>query len=280
MLRFCGILVDGNFDQSRSLRLQNHVTVLDLHHAVPLVCCQPETVHLMDVFRLKRSQFYAEGLEPFRSRQTSKLSMSRKTIVALTAFLGALLVTSTSLVASAAEPAAVPSPPTASPDYIIGPGDTLEVFVWRNPELSTRVPVRPDGKISTPLVEDLTAVGKTTSGLARDIELVLGKYVRTPQVNVIVSTALSAMSKVTVVGAAARPGSIPYRDGLRVMDAVLAVGGMSEFAAGNRAKIVRTDGPKNVEIRIRLKDLLEKGELKENELLKPGDVLVIPESFF
>ncbi|MEP7311553.1 MAG: XrtA/PEP-CTERM system exopolysaccharide export protein [Pseudomonadota bacterium] len=206
--------------------------------------------------------------------------MSRKTIVALTAFLGALLVTSTSLVASAAEPAAVPSPPTASPDYIIGPGDTLEVFVWRNPELSTRVPVRPDGKISTPLVEDLTAVGKTTSGLARDIELVLGKYVRTPQVNVIVSTALSAMSKVTVVGAAARPGSIPYRDGLRVMDAVLAVGGMSEFAAGNRAKIVRTDGPKNVEIRIRLKDLLEKGELKENELLKPGDVLVIPESFF
>ena len=280
MLRFPGNALSAIADQDDPPQLQNQAPVLDLRLGVPIVCCQLETFHLTDVHRRKRYQLHVGGVAPFCSRQSSKLSMSRKTIVALAAFLGALAVTTTGLAASAAQPAAAPPPSAAAADYIIGPGDTLEVFVWRNPELSTRVPVRPDGKISTPLVEDMTAVGKSTSELARDIETVLGKYVRTPQVNVIVAIALSAMSKVTVVGAATNPGSIPYRDGLRVMDAVLAVGGMSEFAAGNRAKIVRTDGPKNIEIRIRLKNLLEKGDLKENELLKPGDVLVIPESFF
>jgi polysaccharide export outer membrane protein len=184
--------------------------------------------------------------------------------------------------AVATQNAPAPQLPASSVDsnYVIGPGDTLEVFVWRNPELSTRIPVRPDGKISTPLVEDMVAVGKSTSQLARDMESVLGKYVRTPQVNVIVVTALSAMSQVTVVGAAARPGALPYREGLRVLDAILAVGGLNEFAAGNRAKIVRQKGTKREEIHIKLKSLLDKGDLAQNVVLQPGDVVVIPESFF
>lgn len=166
------------------------------------------------------------------------------------------------------------------PDYIIGPGDTLDIFVWRNPELSTRVPVRPDGKISTPLVEDISAVGKTTSQLAREMEAVLGKFIRTPNVNVIVSQAVSAASQVVVVGQAANPRALPYRDGLRVLDIMIAVGGMTDFAAGNRAKIVRESNGKREEIRVKLKDLMEDGDLSQNQLLRPGDVLVIPESFF
>jgi polysaccharide export outer membrane protein len=179
-----------------------------------------------------------------------------------------------------AQSANVPQRSDVSSDYIIGPGDTLDVFVWRNPELSTRVPVRPDGKISTPLVEDIVAVGKTTSQLARDMEKVLEKYVRTPKVNVIVVVALSAMSQVVVTGAAVNPRAIPYREGLRVLDVVLAVGGLTQFASGNRARIVREENGERREIRVRLKNLLEKGDLDQNVLLRPGDVLVIPESFF
>jgi polysaccharide export outer membrane protein len=167
-----------------------------------------------------------------------------------------------------------------SPDYIIGPGDTLQIFVWRNPDLSTQVPVRPDGKISTPLVESMVAVGKTTSELARDIETTLERYVRNPTVNVIVVTAVSAMSEVTVVGAAANPKALPYREGLHVMDAVLAVGGVSQFAAPNRSKIVRQQNGHQQVIQVRLKNLMEKGDLSQNVLMQPGDVLVIPESFF
>jgi len=167
-----------------------------------------------------------------------------------------------------------------SPDYVIGPGDILSVFVWRNADLSSQVPVRPDGKISTPLVEDMVAVGKTTSQLARDIENTLEKYVRSPSVNVIVVNALSAMSQVTVVGAATNPKSIPYREGLKVLDAVLAVGGLTQFAAGNRAKIEREEkGGRKQEIKVKLKRLLEDGDLSQNLPLQPGDVLVIPESF-
>src|SRR5688572_6463782 len=129
-------------------------------------------------------------------------------------------------------------PPSRS-DYVIGPGDTVQVFVWRNPELTTTIPVRPDGKISTPLVEDMVAVGKTPSQLARDIETVLSEYVRSPQINVIVTQPASALSQVQVIGQVVRPAPIPYRDGLTVLDAVLAVGGLGPFAAGNRAKIMR-----------------------------------------
>jgi polysaccharide biosynthesis/export protein len=179
-----------------------------------------------------------------------------------------------------AEPTS-PAPRNGAAEYIIGPGDSLDVFVWRNQELSTRVPVRPDGKISTPLVEDMEAVGKTPTQLARDIEKVLSEFVRTPKVNVIVSSAMSATSQVRVVGQAVTPRALPYREGLTVMDVVIAVGGLSEFAAGNRAKVVRENpGGKPKEIRVRLRDLLDKGDMRQNLPMQPGDVLVIPESRF
>jgi polysaccharide biosynthesis/export protein len=162
-----------------------------------------------------------------------------------------------------------------------GPGDTLQVFVWRNPELSTTAAVRPDGKISTPLAEDIVAVGKTPSQLARDMEKALSNYVRSPTVNIIVTSAVSTFSQVKVVGQVARPSAVAYREGMTVMDVVLAVGGLSEFAAGNRAKIVRSaaDG-KQEEIPVKLANLLNKGDMKQNVALKPGDVLVVPQSRF
>lgn len=167
-----------------------------------------------------------------------------------------------------------------SPDYRIGPGDTLQIFVWRNPELTQSVPVRPDGKISTPLVEDMVAVGKTPSQLARDVERVLAEYIRSPQVNVIVTNPLSAFSQVKVIGQVANPQSLPYREGMRVLDAILAAGGLTEFAAGNRGKIVRKVDGKDVELRVKVEDLVNKGAMKHNLELKPGDVVVVPQSFF
>jgi polysaccharide export outer membrane protein len=165
-------------------------------------------------------------------------------------------------------------------DYVIGPGDVIQVFVWRNPDLSTTVPVRPDGKISTPLVEDMAAVGKTPSALARDMEVVLGEFVRTPTVNIIVTQPASRLSQVRVVGQVLRPQAVPYRNRLTVLDVLLDVGGLTPFAAGNRARIVRDQGGKKVEIRVRLNDLLNKGAMDQNAEVKPGDVLVVPESRF
>jgi len=191
-----------------------------------------------------------------------------------------LLVAAGSLEAIAEEQK--PAPPAASvgPDYVIGPGDVLQVFVWRNPELSTTVPVRPDGKISTPLVEDVVAVGKNPSTLARDIEKVLSDYVRSPQVNVIVTTPASVFSQVKIIGQVTRPQALPYRQGMTVLDAVLAVGGLSQFAAGNRAHLVRTVDGKQKEIHIKLGALVNEGDMKQNIALQPGDVLVVPESRF
>jgi polysaccharide biosynthesis/export protein len=182
-------------------------------------------------------------------------------------------------IALAAAPAAVP-PAATSGEYLIGPGDTLEVFVWRNPELTATVPVRPDGKISTPLVEDMPAVGKTPTQLARDIEKVLSEYVRTPEVNVIVTQPASAFSQVKVIGQVVKPASVPYREGMTVLDAVLAVGGLNNFAAGNRARLVRMQDGKEVEIHVKLDSLMNKGDMSQNLKLRPGDVLVIPESRF
>lgn len=170
---------------------------------------------------------------------------------------------------------------TSDTGYMIGPGDTLDIFVWRNDELSKSVPVRPDGKISTPLVEDMVAVGKTPTQLARDIEAVLAQYIRSPKVNVIVSEAISANRQVRVVGQAVSPRALPFHEGLTVLDVVIAVGGLSEYAAGNRAKVVRAvPNGKPKEIRVRLGDLLNKGDLSSNIELEPGDVIVIPESRF
>jgi polysaccharide export outer membrane protein len=177
-------------------------------------------------------------------------------------------------------PAEVPAKSSVGSDYVIGPGDTVQVFVWRNPELTTTVPVRPDGKVSTPLVEDMTAVGKTPTELARDIEKVLSEYVRSPQVNVIVTQPASAFSQVKVIGQVLRPQAVAYRDGLTVLDAVLAVGGLAPFAAGNRAKIVRTENGKQQEIKVKLSALVNNGDMRQNVTLKPGDVIVVPESRF
>lgn len=175
---------------------------------------------------------------------------------------------------------APPASSNVSPDYVIGPGDTLQVFVWRSPELSTTVPVRPDGKISTPLVEDMVAVGKTPSQLARDVEKVLAVYIRSPQVNVIVSNPVSAFSQVKVIGQVNNPQSLPYRDGMTVLDAVLATGGLSDFAAGNRAKVIRKKDGKDTELKVKLQALLDDGDMKHNLRLQPGDVLVVPQTRF
>lgn len=165
-------------------------------------------------------------------------------------------------------------------DYLIGPGDTVQVFVWRNPELTVTVPVRPDGKISTPLVEDMPAVGKTPTQLARDVEKVLSEYVRSPQVNIIVTQPASAFSQIKVIGQVAKPAAVPYREGMTVLDAVLAVGGLGTFAAGNRAHIARMQDGKEVQIRVRLDALMNNGDMSQNLKLRPGDVLVVPESRF
>jgi polysaccharide export outer membrane protein len=171
-------------------------------------------------------------------------------------------------------PAAVPA------DYLIGPGDSLHIFVFQNDELSTTVPVRPDGKISTPLVEDMVAVGKTPSQLARDIEKSLTEYVKSPKVNVVVMGAMSVFSQVKVIGQVVHPQALPYRDGMTVLDAVLAVGGLAPFAAGNRAHLVRSDRGKNSEIKVKLDSLVNNGDMRQNLPLRPGDVLVVPESRF
>jgi len=213
----------------------------------------------------------------------------------LAALVISVLATLTAPVSFAADQAAANTPPaSAAPapspaaapgegvdsSYIIGPGDVLQVFVWRQPELSVSVPVRPDGKVSTPLVEDIVAVGKTPSQLAREMERVLSEYVRTPQVNVIVSQPVSTFSQVKIIGQVAKPQAVPYREGITALDAVLAVGGLAPFAAGNRAKIVREENGKRRELKIRLDDLVNKGDMRQNLPLRPGDVLVVPESRF
>lgn len=173
-----------------------------------------------------------------------------------------------------------PAMPASRADYLIGPGDTLQIFVWQNPELSVSVPVRPDGRISTPLVQDMVAVGKTPMALAADLTTALAEYVRNPQVSVIVSNPVGSLGQVKVIGQVKTPGGLPYREGLRVLDAVLQVGGISQFAAPNRAKLIRVENGKQTETRIRLGDLLEGGDLDQNLLLKPGDVIVVPQSMF
>ena len=177
-------------------------------------------------------------------------------------------------------PATASDSSAASGEYIIGPGDTLKIAVLRNPELNAEVPVRPDGKISTPLVNDAVAVGKTPTQLAQEMEKVIGEYVRAPTVSVIVTHPVSTFSQVRVVGQAVSPKAVPYRSGMTVLDLVIEVGGLSQFAAGNRAKIVRTEGQSTREIRVRLSDLLNKGKISENVPLRPGDILVIPETLF
>lgn len=179
-----------------------------------------------------------------------------------------------------ANPQANPSAVRSPSSYVIGPGDTLNVFVWQNPELSVSVPVRPDGKISTPLVQDMVAVGKTPSQLAADIEAVLSEYIRSPKVNIILTNPASALSQVRVIGQVTTPRGVPYREGMTVLDAVLEVGGLTPFAAGNRARLIRKTDGRDEEIDLDLDDLVRKGDLRENLEVRPGDLIIVPESFF
>jgi len=170
---------------------------------------------------------------------------------------------------------------SGSGSYRIGPGDSLRIFVWDHEDLSTSVQVRPDGMISTPLVEDLQAAGKSSTELARDIETVLSEYVRSPVVTVIMQAFVGEpQQQVRVVGQATQPQAIQYREGMTVLDVMIQAGGLSEFAAGNKAKIVRDVDGEPVRIAVRLDDLLNGGKIEENIRMLPGDVLIIPESFF
>jgi polysaccharide biosynthesis/export protein len=168
-------------------------------------------------------------------------------------------------------------------EYVIGPLDELTVFVWRNPELGAQVQVRPDGRITTPLITDMPAVGKTPKMLADDITLQLSQYIQEPLVSVMVNKFAGTFSQqVRIVGATTKPASIPYRANMTLLDAMIAVGGLSEFAAGNKARLIRFDkesgGQK--EYAVKLGDLLRRGDSRANVMLMPGDVIIIPESTF
>ena len=168
-------------------------------------------------------------------------------------------------------------------EYVIGPLDQLSVFVWRNPELSAKVQVRPDGRITTPLIPDMPAVGKTSAQLASDIKAQLTHYIRDPIVTITVETSVGTFSQqVRVVGATAKPASIPFRANMTLLDAMIAVGGLSEFAAGDRARLVRFDkaSGKQAEYALRIGRLLKQGDAKANVRLQPGDVIIIPTSAF
>ena len=183
----------------------------------------------------------------------------------------------------ASTPELPPAPKiAASPDYLykIGPGDSVNVVVWRNPELSMNVTVRPDGKITAPLIEDLPAIGKDPTTLARDIEKALAKYIRDPVVTVIVAGYIGPYpEQIRVVGEAAKPQSLPYRQGMTVLDLMIAVGGLTDFADGNKASILRTsEGGRQYGVRLR--DLIKRGDISANVDIKPGDIVLIPQSWF
>ncbi len=177
--------------------------------------------------------------------------------------------------------AQAPPPTVEQQEYRIGPGDTLEVFVWNQPELTVTVPVRPDGMISTPLIAGVPAEGKTATQLAADLETALSEFVRNPKVSVMITGFVGSYGdQIRVVGQAGKPQSLSYRANMTVLDVMIAVGGLAEFAAGNRAVIVRQEGDKQMRIPVRLQDLLDDGDISANVPMRQGDVLIIPESRF
>ncbi|MDP3626841.1 MAG: polysaccharide export protein [Hydrogenophaga sp.] len=187
------------------------------------------------------------------------------------------------VVGCATQSASPPAPTTAASaayEYKVGPGDTLNINVWRNPELSSTVPVRPDGKVSTPLVDELVAQGKTPTEIARNVEKALGKFVRDPVVTVIVTNFVGPYSEqIRVVGEAAKPQFLPYKQKMTVMDVMIAVGGLTEFADGNKATIIRAS-ESNKRYSVRLQDLVKRGDISANVEMLPGDILIIPQGWF
>jgi polysaccharide export outer membrane protein len=175
----------------------------------------------------------------------------------------------------------LPPAPEVTSEYLIGPGDTLQVFVWRNPEVSITVPVRPDGKISTPLVEDLPVTGKTPNQVAREVEKRLAAFLKDPLVTVIVTGFQSTFDQqIRVLGAATRPQALRYFSNMTVLDVLITVGGLTPLAAGNSATITRRVGEKEQQFTVRLSDLIRNGDMSANVKMAPGDILVIPESWF
>jgi polysaccharide export outer membrane protein len=214
------------------------------------------------------------GLKIMRFRQ----SLVRK--------LGILIFTTGLLGVTACAPTGPSAPPISSTpaetaDYIIGPGDSLQISVWHNAELSINVPVRPDGRISTPLVNDIVAAGRTPEELGHDIEGRLKTFVSDPTVTVIVSNFVGAYDQqVRIIGEAVAPKAIPFQAHMTALDAMIAAGGLTPFASGNRAKIVRKVNGKDENLTVRLSDLLKSGDLTANTDLRPGDIIIIPQSFF
>lgn len=188
-----------------------------------------------------------------------------------------------------AETAATPSSGAAGPaaqtsrsDYLIGAGDALQIFVWKNPELSTEVPVRPDGRITTPLVPDIQAQGKTPTQLAADLRVALGGYIQDPVVTVVVKTfaAPSNVAAIRVIGAAVTPKTVAYHAGVTALDVMIEVGGLSTFASGNRAVLIRSENGGYHTYPLHLSDLIKSGDMRANKTLMPGDVIRIPERWF
>jgi polysaccharide biosynthesis/export protein len=197
--------------------------------------------------------------------------------------VAAASIAALALLAACAGPDHPPAPRlAATPDYnyVIGPLDTVNIIVWRNPELSMSVPVRPDGKVTFPLVEDLPALGKDPTTLARDVEKALSKYIRDPIVTIIVTNFIGPYDQtIRVIGEAARPQTLAYRQQMTLLDVMIAVGGLTDFADGNAASLFRTaDGGKLYSVRLR--DLVKRGDIEANVDVKPGDILIIPQSWF
>lgn len=176
-----------------------------------------------------------------------------------------------------------PAPREASSSefqYKIGPLDTVNIIVWRNPELSMVVPVRPDGNVTTPLADDIPALGKTPTALSKDIEQALSKYIRDPVVTVVVTTFVGPRdAQIRIVGEATRPQILAFRKGMSLLDVMIAVGGLTDFADGNRASIYRADGG-GKSYSVRLQDLVKRGDVTANVDMQPGDILIIPQSWF
>lgn len=206
------------------------------------------------------------------------MDISVKSVSAMRAAIlaGLMILTTACGSGGSVRPESCPVATTSTDGYVIGPGDILQIVVWRNEELSTEIPVRPDGRISTPLVDDMVASGKTPSQLGADMEEVLGEFLRTPEVSVIV-TQQGATNQIQVVGEVNTPQALSYRENLRVLDVIVAVGGLNEFAAGNRSRVIRQTDTGQVECSVKVKALLD-GDMSQNILVFPGDVLVIPET--
>ena len=208
-----------------------------------------------------------------------------RVVGAARAGLGALLAVALAWLSGCASGPSYPPAPTTLPaaldyTYIIGPGDGLNVSVWRNPELSMSVVVRPDGKVNAPLVDELVAQGKTPEQLAREVEKILGKYVRDPVVTVMVTGFVGPYSEqIRVVGEAAKPQFMPYKNKMTLLDVMIAVGGLTDFASGNKASILRT-AEGNKQYAVRIEDLIKRGDVNANVEMRPGDILIIPQSLF